>query len=145
MTNVTPAPINEPVIDEDKMVTMPWVLFFNNLFFGDTGETWTPTFTNLTFTVGAPTITGRYRYISRELAFFSITITPAATGTTTSVAGSTSMDNFPLVFTNNGVVFAVAGTTAAIGAISASASKAYPASWAAVATPVTLIGLVEVR
>ena len=142
MSNLSPPPIIHQVIDNDGFATVPWTLFFNNLYEGDTGTSWSPTFENLT-EVGTPTITGSYRFISQELVFFRVRIVPATS--TTSAAGSTAINNFPLQIAQDGIVFAVSGLTgSASGMVSQSDQKIYTPAWAAVTVPLTIIGFAEV-
>ena len=144
MSNLQPPPIQEPVTDETGALPMPWVLFFTNLFQGDTGTEWTPTFDNLTQVGGSATITGRYRYISRQLVYFSIRIVPATN--TTATAGATAVNNFPLTLASDGAVFAVSGLVGTgSGMVNASDNKIYVPAWAAVTVPVTVVGIAEVQ
>jgi len=119
---------------------MEWL---TSVYDGDTGETWTPTFTNLTET-GTPTITGRYYRILRRLCYFSVLIVP---GTNTSaVAGSTYINNFPLTFTSDGPCFAVTGLLGdGPGHIVASNNRIYVPPWTTVTVPLTVIGIGEVQ
>lgn len=105
MPSVQPPPIQHPVIDEGSLATLPWILFFNQVFSGDTGTDWTPSFTSLTET-GTPTITGRY-YKFGALVYFYVLVTPATD--TSATAGTTYINNFPLDVTSDGACFAVSG------------------------------------
>lgn len=136
-------PISNPVIDESGVASMPWIQFFNNLYIGDRGRDWVPNFVNLT-QVGAPTIRGRYYMISKSLAYFRITITP---GTSTSaVAGSTYIDNFPRVINGDGACHAVSGLLGSnAGMIDASSRRIYVPTWTGVTVPLSVTGTVEVR
>lgn len=136
-------PIRNPLIDDEGFANLAWILFFNSLFEGDTGTTWTPTFVNLTQT-GTPTITGRYYRLSRRIVYFAITVTPATN--TSAVAGTTYIDNFPLTFSGDGVSFAVSGNLGAgPGHVVASGNRIYVPSWTAVTVPLTVVGMCEVR
>jgi hypothetical protein len=137
-----PVPANEKVIDQNLMPTMAWALFFNGLFNGDTGSSWTPTITGLTST-GTPTISGIYYQISGALTYFRVTITPATD--TSSVAGNTYIDNFPLDMKANGLVGAVSGGSGSVAMIDATAKRIYLPTWTNVTTPVTIVGLVEAQ
>ena len=86
MSRIQPAPIKDSLTTEDGDISFTWVTFFNQLFNGDTGTAWTPTFTNLTV-VGTPTITGTVYRIGQGLAYFSIKIVPGTN--TSSTAGTT--------------------------------------------------------
>lgn len=139
MSKILPPPITTPLIaDKEGYPDIPWINFFNQIFTGDTGTSWTPTFTSLGST-GTPTITGVYYKIG-PLCYFNVTITPATD--TTSTAGVTYCD-LPLTARGNGPVFALSGNAGGIGMINASQGRAYPPAWSAVTVPVTLIGVYE--
>lgn len=140
MTQIQPAPIYQPVVEKDGKATLPWVLFFSGLFTGSTGTQWTPTFQNLT-TVGTPTITGTYYKIGNSLVYFSIHIVPATS--TTSVAGTTYCDNFPLTFNQDGGIIVVGGGIGNAGMIVAASNRIFPSAWSAVTVPVTIVGIAE--
>lgn len=143
MSNLNPPPIQDQIIEQDGGLSLPWVLFFTNIFQGDTGTAFIPEFENLTQVGGTATITGRYYLISRQLCYFAITVTPATN--TSSTAGATAVTNFPLTFANNGIVFAVSGNTGVgPGMVNQSDNKIYVPAWSAVTVPVTVIGIAEV-
>lgn len=143
MGNLNPPPIQEQLVEQDGGLSLPWVLFFTNLFQGDTGTEFTPTFENLTQVGGSATITGRYYLISRQLCYFSITVTPVTN--TSATAGATAVNNFPLNFSNNGIVFAVSGLTGTgSGMVNQADNKIYVPAWSAVTVPVTIVGIAEV-
>lgn len=137
---VSPAPITQPIIDEKRLPTLPWTLFFNQSFNGDAGEEWTPTIVSLT---GSTTsVTGRYFRLSQYLVFFRMTITPS--GNTSSTAGTTYVDNFPLSFSADGFNTVVSGTTGgAIGVNRASDNRIYVPAWTNVSVPLTILGVGE--
>lgn len=140
-----PPPIQEAVVEQDGVATMPWVLFFNQTFNGDAGTDFTPEFSNLTQSGGNASFTGRYTLINQRLAFFRVTVTPASSGSTSSVAGSTAITNFPLSFSNNGIVFAVSGLVGTnSGMVNQADNKIYVPAWTTVSIPVTIIGIAEV-
>lgn len=142
MPLATLPPQFEKLVDEEKVATLPWQIFFEGLASGDAGVTWTPTFVGLT-TVGTPTITGKYYMINNGLAYFRIVITP---GTNTSaVNGTTYCDNFPLTFTANSANTTVSGFTAAPAGTDAATRRIYTATWTAITTPITIVGTAEVR
>lgn len=123
---------------------MPWVLFFNFLYNGDSGSEWTPTFENLT-TVGTPIYSGRYIKITSSLVYFRINIAPNG-GSSTSTQGSTAVNNFPLPFGQNGICFAVSGLTGTnAGMVNAVDGKIYTPGWSAVSVGLTIIGIAEVQ
>ena len=140
MSNLPP-PIQDALTDEQQALTMPWILFFNQMFTGDYGTSWTPTFTSLT-EVGTPTITGRYYQLSQSLCYFNATITPATS--TSATAGTTYINNFPLTASANGVCFAVSGNLGGnAGMVSVTDNGIYVPSWTTVTVPLTIIGIVE--
>lgn len=137
-----PAPIQEKVIDDSGYPSLPWVLFFSGMYDGDSGTNWTPTFTSLTEAGGSATITGKYYRISQYLTLFRVTITPATS--TTSTAGTTYIDNFPVNFTSDGICFAVSGGTGSnSGHIVASNNRIYTPAWNSVTVPLTILGIGE--
>lgn len=134
-----PPPINEVLAEKNGLPKLPWILFFNQLFEGDFGTEFSPTFVNLT-EVGTPTITGRYHQINHQFCFFYVTITPATS--TSATAASTYIDNFPLTFQADSVCFAVAGGSGGgTGHIVSSTNRIYVPAWTAVAVPLTIIGM----
>lgn len=143
-------PQTQAIIEVDKQnpenmngnITLPWAIFFNALFAGDAGQSWTPTFQNLVIN-GVPEVIGRIYLLSQYLALFTIQINPA--NDTSSNAGSTFIDNFPLQMGGNGVCFAVSGN---LGSVSGMCDKPsnliYTPPWVNVTVPLTIIGIVEV-
>lgn len=145
MTKKSPPPLYAPIVDGSGIATIPWTLFFNESFIGDTGTEWTPTFQNLT-EVGSATITGRYYKITQNLVYFRVTITPATS--TSSTAGTTYIDNFPLAITGDGYVLGVApssGVGVGLGVAVANNGRIYPPSWTGATIPVVLNGMMEVQ
>lgn len=143
MTKVAPPPLYNPVVDQGGVASLPWTLFFNQLFTGDTGTEWTPTFTSLT-TVGTPTITGRYYKLSQNLSYFTVRVVPETS--TTATAGTTYIDNFPLDITGDGACLAVSGLVGGnAGMAEAATNRIYVPAWTAVTVPLTVVGLVEAK
>lgn len=135
-------PLRYP-IDEEGEITLPWLDFFNQTYNGDAGDSWTPTFVSLSST-GTPTITGRYYRVSRFILYFNILVTPSTN--TSSTAGTTYVDNLPIVPYNNGVCMTVSNNLGgAIGMVNASNNRIYTPTWTNVTTPVNVLGLVEAR
>ncbi len=134
-------PTRNPLTEEDGVLTMPWLLFFNQLFNGDAGADWTPEFTSLT-SVGVPAVTGRYYQISKYLCYFNILVTP---GTNTSAtAGTTYVNNFPLTASGNGVCMTVSNNLGGgLGMIVSSNNRIYVPGWTTVTTPINILGIVE--
>jgi hypothetical protein len=143
MSNIQPPPINEKLSDEQGIASLAWILFFNQLFIGDTGTDWTPTFTGLG-TSGTPTITGRYYKISQELCYFRVTITPGTN--TTSTAGTTYIDNFPLVISASGIVSVITDDLGAgQGKAVAGNNRIFTPAWTNITVPITITGTIEAR
>lgn len=141
MTKVSPPPIYELLADQNGKPTIPWILFFNQIFKGDTGTTWTPTFTNLSVT-GTPTITGRYYKISDSIVYFSVNLIPATD--MTSVPGDTYINNFPLTMKADGICFAVSGQLGTnSGMCEKTSNRIYTPQWSVVTVPLTVVGIVE--
>lgn len=140
MTKITPPPVYAEMVGDDAKVNLQWLLFFNQLYSGDTGTSWTPTFTNLTIS-GTPTITGKYFKIG-ALTYFWVRIVPATS--TTSTAGTTYIDNFPLSVVSDGACLAVSGLLGgSAGQIEAGTNRIYVPAWLAVTVPLTVVGLCE--
>jgi len=140
---ITAPPIYEQISNNQGKANLAWILFFNRIFQGDTGTDWTPTFTNLT-TVGTPTITGRVYKLSDAITFFRIDIIPSTS--TTSVAGTTYIDNMPVTATSNGVCFAVSGLLGTnAGMYDKTTNRVYVPAWTAITVPLTIIGIVEAK
>jgi len=132
-------PLYEPMVDETGVASPLWTLFFNNLFEGDAGTEWVPTFVSLGQT-GTPTFRGRYYRLNQNVCLFYVTITPSTD--TTSTAATTYIDNFPLRFQFDGVCFASTGSGAVqgIGGIRASDNRIYTPSWMTFSGPLTVFG-----
>ncbi len=141
MTQNAP-PLNQPLLNSDGSIPMQWILFFNQIYFGDAGQAWTPTFNSLT-TVGAtPAISGRVYQLSKYLTMFTAKIIP---GTNTSaVAGTTFIDNFPFIMQGNGICFAVSGRLgSSSGMCEQATNKIWVPAWTTVTVPLSLVGFVE--
>lgn len=143
MARIDPPPIYEKLLDAvTGKARLPWILFFDQVFIGDTGTKWVPTFTGLT-TVGTPTITATYYKVSAALTYFSIQITPATS--TSAVAGTTYCD-FPLTITADGVCAdATAGFGGSLGMAQAGSNRLFMPTWTGVVTPLVVCGTVEAR
>lgn len=142
MSSIQPPPIQDQMIDDTGIATLRWILFFNQVFTGDTGVEWTPTFTSLT-TTGTPTITGRYYKIG-PLVYFWVLVTPATDSTAT--AGTTYINNFPLEVTTDGACAAVSGLLGGtLGMIDAATNRIYVPGWTTVTVPLTVVGLATAR
>lgn len=137
-------PNTDILIEENGLPRISWILFFNSLFEGDGGNSFTPIFDGLT-TTGTPTLTGRYFRINQRFCVFFITITPGTD--TTSTAATTFVSNFPLAFQIDSFCLAVTGSGAVqgIGGVRANDNRIYPPGWTTVTTPITLVGFGVVR
>lgn len=138
--SLNPPPIYEILADENGKAKIPWIQFFNQNYTGDKGTTWTPTFTSLGST-GTPTITGRYMKLVSGLCYFIVKIVPATD--TSSVGGTTFINNFPLNITNDGGINAVSGGTGGVGQAVGGTTNIYTPTWTNVTVPVTITGLIE--
>lgn len=135
-------PKTEPLVDDDKFMTLNWLIFNEQLADGDIGTIWTPTFTGLT-EVGTATKTGKYYRISKTLVYYRIVITP---GTNTSaVNGTTYCSNFPLTMIADGANTTCSGFTASTAGSTYSNNRIYTATWSLITTPITIVGIAEVR
>jgi hypothetical protein len=130
----------EPLVDEQRFITLPYQAFFEGLASGDLGTSFTPLFTNLTET-GTATITGVYYRLGVKLCAFVIVITPATD--TSAVAGSTYC-NFPLTFTKQGFAVSIIDSSAAVAGITTT-GRIYTGTWTAQTVPVTIMGIGEVQ
>lgn len=136
----SPAPITQSIVDEDGLPTLPWTIFFNQRYEGDSGTSWTPEFVSLTGNLSS--LTGTYYQISQHLTLFTINIEPD--GNTSTTSGTTYIEGFPLTFNNDGFNTVVSGTAGgAIGMNVASTGRIYPPAWTNVSLPLTIIGIAE--
>lgn len=148
MSVSSPAPIYAPLFDDptgqlNAVAAQPWILFFNQLASGDVGQSWNPIISNLTTVGGTPQIVGALYQLSSAIALFFINIIPAAGGSTSAVAGTTFVNNFPLVMQSNGVCWAVSGLLGTMaGMCDLNSNDIYPPAWTAVTVPLTIIGIV---
>lgn len=140
---IEPPPSIHPLLEgQPYNADLKWIIFFNDLYNGDIGTTWTPTFVNLSQT-GTATITGRYYQVSQYLTFFNIQIVPATD--TSSTAASTYCNNFPLRFSSNSICLASTGTGAvqAVGGINSSDNGIYTPTWTSLSSTINVIGFGE--
>lgn len=138
-------PTQTPIVtDQDGYLDIQWVLFFNQVFNGDAGDAWIPTFEGLSGT-GVPTFTGRVYRLSQYIALFVARITPAPGGNVSGTAGSYFIDNFPLQMAADGICAAVSGNVGTVtGMTTADQNRIYPPTLSAVTNPVTIMGIVEI-
>lgn len=142
MANRNPPPIKDTLLDEQGVLTFSWTLFFNQVYQGDTGTSFTPDFESLTST-GTPTLSGRYYRLSQYLIAFRVTIIPDTD--TSAVSGTTYIQNLPFVISADAPCFAVLPPTSASGACVSSTNRIYVPAWTSVTVPITITGLVEAR
>ena len=137
-------PLYERIVDAKGIATSAWTLFFQALSNGDSGTAWTPSFVSLAST-GTPSFSGRYYTLTKDIAFFRAVVTPATN--TSSTAGTTYIDNFPLNMAADGFVLGVAGDAGlgtGLGVAASGSGRIYTPTWTNAAVPVTLIGMVEI-
>lgn len=141
MSNLQGPPIYDPLAGDDGKANLSWILFFNELFSGDTGTAWSPIFSGLTITGGAPQVTGTY-YSIGQFCVFEVHIVPGTS--TTSTAATTAITNFPLQMQFDGINFAVSnGGGSGSGMCAQVSNLIYTPGWSAVTTPISIIGLVR--
>lgn len=134
-------PTYTQMVDKDGKVTIPWALFFEQIYKGDQGNSWTPLATDLTVT-GTPTFTGTYYQISSKLVFFHLKITPATD--TSSVAGTTYFTGLPFTIAADGFCTAQSSNLGdPTGMVVASNQRIYTPAWTSISVPVTVTGVVE--
>lgn len=139
---ISPPPIYESLAEGNGKPRLPWILFFNEIFSGDTGTAFTPAFTGLT-TVGTPSIIGRYY---RNGQFIDWWVKIVASTSTSATAGTTFIASLPFTMTTDAPCFVVTGTTgAAVGVCQASSNRIYVPSWTTVSALLTLSGRVEAK
>ena len=143
MTTYSPPPIGDRLIDEDGKLTLAWVMFMNQLYNGDRGNLWTPSFTSLGST-GTPTFSGKFYFISKSLVYLRAIITPATD--TSSTAGTTYMTGMPFTIAANGTCHAVASNLGSTGGMAvASSGRIYTPTWTSITVPVTITATLEVN
>lgn len=142
VTVINPPPTYEKIVDANGNVTTAWLLFFDQMYNGDRGSSWTPVATNLTQVGGNATLTGQIYRISNKLYFFRIGITPVTN--TSSVAGTTYFTGLPISAGYDGFCTAQSSTLGdPTGMIVASNNRIYTPAWTTIAVPVTITGVVE--
>lgn len=140
MPKISPPPIQNQLSEEGTgFPTLPWILFFNSIFTGDTGTNFTSvTYANLTV-VGTPVITGTYYRIGQFIRF-AIVIDPQG-GNTSAVAGTTYF-NLPFDVLVDDACFAVSGLLGTVtGMIDSTTNRCYPPAWTTVTVPLTITGM----
>ena len=137
-------PTQQPLVDQGGGTNMLWLLFFNGLFNGDAGVAWTPLISGLTNTGAVPVTAGRVYKLNNYLTMFRLTIVPSNGGTTTSVAGTTYVNNFPYIMSGDGLCGSVANKLGgSLGMCEQATNKIWLPSWTTVGAAVSIIGLVE--
>lgn len=148
MALYTEVPTYQQIVSVDEQLpeakgrsTLPWILFFNNIVSGSVGVPWVPTFVGLT-EVGLAVKSGIYFVVSNALAYFRIIITPVTS--TSSTAGSTYVDNFPLTIVAPATFGTIVGNAdAGLGTTNASNNRLYTPTWTTITGAVILSGFVE--
>lgn len=141
--SVSAPPIKDKIVDKDGNMSISWILFFNELWNGDVGKSWTPTFVSMGAT-GTPTYSGVFYRISQRLVYFRIIVTPDTD--TTATAGVTYCDNLPVELAANGTCIASSGVVGSDGGMClASTNRIYVPGWSAITVPVTIAGVIEAR
>lgn len=136
----SPPPIYEKLGEDDGKPRLPWILFFNQVFEGDNGTSFTPSFQNLTID-GIPSITGKYFRSGRFIDFW-VKIVPSVS--TSATAGTTYIESMPFSIVTDNVCYAIVGTTGvAAGIMQASTNRIYVPSWTIVTSPITITGRAE--
>lgn len=141
MTQNAP-PLQQPILNQDGSMPWQWILFFNQIFNGDAGAPWIPTFSGLTISGSTPKISGRVYQLSKYISLFTVSIIPGTS--TSSTAGTTFIDNFPLIMQGDGIVFAVSGRLGSnSGECEKATNKIWVPTWTTVTVPLSLVGIVE--
>jgi hypothetical protein len=118
------------------------MIFFQQLFTGDQGQTWTPTFSGLTYTGGAPTLTGNYYQISSRVCKFNIVIVPSL-GNSTSMAAAGYVSNFPLTIALDDACFVCTNAPSlASGVCDSSNNRILLPTWTTITSKITITGTV---
>jgi len=147
MTIPNSPPIQTPVDVREKALTriaVPWSQWFIAIqnFLG-IESTWVPTFTGLTVVngTGGATYSGTYTKIGR-IVYWSVVVTVTGTCTTASAAGSTWINNLPVIVAGPGTLNAVSAALASygIGVVTLNTTKAYVPTWAATNSNITISG-----
>lgn len=136
-------PLYERIVDKSGIATSAWTLFFQALSNGDSGIAWTPSFVNLSST-GTPSFSGKYYKLTKKIIFFRAVVTPSTN--TSSTAGTTYINNFPLNMAEDGFVLGVAGDAGlgtGLGVAASGSGRIYTPTWTNATVPVKLIGMVE--
>jgi hypothetical protein len=141
---ISQPPLYQPIIDQTGRTSIQWALFFSQLYSGDTGKAWVPSFTGLTSSGGAPSFGGRVYQINQSIAFFRATVIPASGGSTSAVGGTTNISNFPFTMKGDGIVFAVSGKNGTgSGMCEQSSNLIWTPAWTSITANISLIGIVE--
>lgn len=134
-----PPPAQELIAYEDGKVRTAWLLFFQTIQQGDSGNKWSPVVQNLSAT-GTPTIAGNY-YQNNGFTDFFIKVTP---GTNTSSVAGTTFIELPFSVAYDTDCAATGGVGSNVGgAIEAATRRCYPPAWTNVAFPITITGRVK--
>jgi hypothetical protein len=143
MSKIKPPPTYDKLVSITTAKVSPsWLVFFQQLFTGDQGQAWTPTFSGLTFTGAAPTLQGYYYQLSSKVCKFNIVITPSS-GNNTSMAAAGYVSNFPLKLALDDVCFVSTSAPSAVaGSCDAATNRILLPTWAAITSKITISGTV---
>lgn len=143
MSKIKPPPTYDNIISANTgKVTPSWLIFFDQLFSGDKGQAWTPTFSGLTYTGGAPTLSGYYYQLSSKVCKFNIVIVPSS-GNSTSMAAAGYVSNFPLTFALDDPCFVCTNApSVASGVCDSTNNRILLPTWTTITSKITIIGTV---
>lgn len=121
-------------------VTPSWNIFFDQLFKGDQGQSFSPTFSGLTYTGAAPTLTGTYYQLSTKVCKFNIVIVPSSGNSTTMAAGG-YVSNFPLRFSVDDACFVCTNApSVATGVCDSTNNRILLPTWTTITSKITISG-----
>lgn len=137
MAKLKAPPAYDLIAETTGKASRAWLEFFDNVFRGDQGQAWTPTFTGLT-TVGTPTITGSV-YQWGALVKWWVKIVPGTN--TSSTSGTTYINNFPLrISVDDFCVATTNAPSAVLGMVEAATNRIYVPSWSLITSSITITG-----
>lgn len=141
MSKIAPPPSYDNIISANTgKVTPSWLVFFDQLFKGDQGQTWVPLFSGLTYTGGAPTVNGYYYQLSKKICKFNIVIVPSSGNSTTMAAGG-YITNFPLTIVFDDCCFVCTNApSVSAGVADASNNRILLPAWTTITSRITISG-----
>lgn len=142
MAKIKPPPTYDKIILDTLKVAPSWLLFFQQLFTGDQGQAWSPTFSGLSYTGAAPTLTGNYYQLSSKICKFNIVIVPSSGNNTTMAAGG-YVTNFPLTIAIDDPCFVCTNApSVASGTCDSTNNRILLPTWTAITSKITISGTV---